>query len=119
MKRINATDGHATRNVISIRHNIIKNTEKSGYPPTGPDSSISGSVLDLDPVRSKSAYLRLQTESLEKMSKDFAYSVLNQKEFITEERVGAKLKLLMDPGVLSHEEFSKHARYVARKYLSR
>jgi hypothetical protein len=50
------------------------------------------------------------------MSKDFATSVSNQKEFIAEKRVGAELqnrKLLMDSGVLSREEFSKHARVVA------
>jgi hypothetical protein len=120
-KRIKATDGHATRSVISIRHKIVKNTESSGYPPTGSVSNGSGSVVDLDPVRSKSACLQLQTASIEKMSKDFAASVSNQKEFITEKRVGAKLqilKLLMYSGVLSHEEFSKHARDVAGIYFN-
>jgi argininosuccinate lyase len=66
-------------------------------------------------VRSKSACLQQQTASLKNVSKDFASSVSNQKA-IAEKRVGAKLqnlKLLMDSGVLSHEELSKHARVVA------
>jgi hypothetical protein len=79
LKRIKATDGHATRSVISIRHKIVKNTENSGHPPTVSASNGSLSVVDLDPVRSKSACLQLQTASLEKISKDFATSVSNQK----------------------------------------
>jgi hypothetical protein len=116
LKRIKATDARATRSIISLRHAIVKNTANSGNRPTGSDSSGSGPIGDLDPVRSKSACLQQQTASLEKMSKDFATSLSNQKEFMAEKRVGAKLqnlKLLMDSGVLSHEEFSKHARTVA------
>jgi hypothetical protein len=121
LKRIKATDGHPTRSVISIGHKIVKNTENSGHPPTGSDSNGSGSLVNLDPVRSKSACLQLQTASLEKMSKDFATSVSNQKELMTERRVGTKLqnlKLLMDSGVLSHGKFSKHARDVAGIYFN-
>jgi hypothetical protein len=121
LKRIKATDGHATRSVISIRHKIVKNTENYGHPPTVSASNGSVSVVDLDPVRSKSSCLELQTASLEKISKDFATSVSNQKKFITEKRVGAKLqnlKHLMDSGVWSHEQFSKHARDVAGIYFN-
>jgi hypothetical protein len=79
VKRIKYKDGRATRSVFSIRHKIVRNTENSGHPPTVSDSNGSGSVVDLDPVRSKSASLQLQTAYLEKMSKDFATSVSNQK----------------------------------------
>jgi hypothetical protein len=116
LKWIKATDSHATRSVISLRHTIVKNTTNPGNRSTNSDSTGSGPIVDLDLVRSKSACLQQQTASLEKMSKDFATSVSNQKEFIAEKRVGAKLqnlKLLMDCGVLSREEFSKHARVVA------
>jgi hypothetical protein len=90
LKLIKATNGHATQSVISIRHKIVKNAENSGHPPTGSDSNGSGSFVDFDPMRSKSACLLLQIASLEKMSKDFATSVSNQREFITEKMVGAK-----------------------------
>jgi hypothetical protein len=116
LKRIKATDAHATRSIISLRHTIVKNKANSGNRPTSSDSTGSGPIGDLDPVLSKSACLLQQTSCLEKMSKDFATSVSNQKEFMAEKRVGAKfqnLKLQMDSGVLSHEEFSKHARVVA------
>jgi hypothetical protein len=62
------------------------------------------------------ACLQQQTASLVKKYKYFDTSVSNQKEFLAEKRVGAKLqnlKLLMDSGVLRHEELSKHARVVA------
>jgi hypothetical protein len=102
--------------VSSLCHTIVKNTTNSGNRSTGSDSIGSGPIVDLDPVRSKSACLQQQSASLEKMSKDFAASVSNRKKIIEEKRVGAELqnlKLLLDSDVLSREEFSKHARVVA------
>jgi hypothetical protein len=94
----------------------VKNSKNTGNRSTGSDRTGSGPVVELYTVRSKSACIQQQAVSLEKMSKDFDTSVSNQKEFIVENRIGARLKnlkLLMDSGVLSREEFSKHARVAA------
>jgi hypothetical protein len=79
----------------------VENTANSGNRPTGSDSTGSGPIGDLDPVRSKSACLQQQTAFLGNISKDFATSVSNQKEFMAEKMVGVKLqnlKLLMCSG---------------------
>jgi hypothetical protein len=50
-----ATDAHTTRSIISLRHTIVKNTANPRNRPTGSDSTGSGPIGDLDPLRSKPA----------------------------------------------------------------
>jgi hypothetical protein len=119
LKRIKETNGHATRNLISLRHTLINSSSDdqgrdfadNGHSVRPQSSSTSRGASVITPT--KKEYLRQQADTLEKMSNDFASSIEMQKLYMNTKRKTAELaslKLLLDAGVLTKVEFSEQAR---------
>jgi hypothetical protein len=119
LKQIKATNAHASRNIIALRQDLVQsNTSVDSFttPSSGGDDRARvqpiAKIVPEGAATTKGKLLRSQVESLEKISKDFAESTRNQEAYLSVKTKGARLanlKILLDTGVISKEEFAEEA----------
>jgi hypothetical protein len=121
LDRIKNTNAHASRNVISLRQDILESSSSAETPLSRSKSNTQskdyGQKLEKCQGKqaSKGDLQKSQVAYLEKLSNDFADSTKNQKTYLQEKTNSAKLsnlKVLLEMGVITKDEFTEQAKAV-------